>query len=157
MTTDELLAIPHDGSMPVTHTSAFIRGLWPKRLRQTSANQDAEIRFRKRPFCLSLRVNVSLCPRRQASCPAQQLLNRSRPPPDRHTDLEPGSAAAAMLAGGSSAQTQTRTRTRTIFLPGPPGVEEKQRGTDVVQLWTRLLWTRLLGQTQQQICSFLIG
>lgn len=27
MTTDELLSIPHDGSMPVTHTSAFIQGL----------------------------------------------------------------------------------------------------------------------------------
>uniref|UniRef100_A0A665TDE6 Uncharacterized protein n=1 Tax=Echeneis naucrates TaxID=173247 RepID=A0A665TDE6_ECHNA len=28
MTTDELLSIPHDGSMPVTHTSAFIQGLF---------------------------------------------------------------------------------------------------------------------------------
>ncbi|XP_024858599.1 lung adenoma susceptibility protein 2 isoform X2 [Kryptolebias marmoratus] len=27
MTTDELLSIPYDGSMPVTHTSAFIQGL----------------------------------------------------------------------------------------------------------------------------------
>lgn len=27
MTTDELLSIPHDGSMPVTHTSAFLQGL----------------------------------------------------------------------------------------------------------------------------------
>ncbi|XP_034565983.1 lung adenoma susceptibility protein 2 isoform X2 [Notolabrus celidotus] len=27
MTTDELLSIPHDGSMPITHTSAFIQGL----------------------------------------------------------------------------------------------------------------------------------
>uniref|UniRef100_A0A3P9I028 Lung adenoma susceptibility protein 2 n=1 Tax=Oryzias latipes TaxID=8090 RepID=A0A3P9I028_ORYLA len=27
MTTDELLSMPNDGSMPVTHTSAFIRGL----------------------------------------------------------------------------------------------------------------------------------
>ncbi|KAM8743593.1 lung adenoma susceptibility protein 2 isoform 1-T3 [Acanthopagrus schlegelii] len=27
MTTDELLSIPHDGSMPVTHTSAFVQGL----------------------------------------------------------------------------------------------------------------------------------
>lgn len=27
MTTDELLSIPHDGSMPVTHTSAFMQGL----------------------------------------------------------------------------------------------------------------------------------
>lgn len=27
MTTDELLSIPHDGSMPVTRTSAFIQGL----------------------------------------------------------------------------------------------------------------------------------
>lgn len=26
MTTDELLSIPHDGSMPVTHTSAFLQG-----------------------------------------------------------------------------------------------------------------------------------
>lgn len=26
MTTDELLSIPYDGSMPVTHTSAFIQG-----------------------------------------------------------------------------------------------------------------------------------
>lgn len=26
MTTDELLAVPHDGSMPVTHTSAFLQG-----------------------------------------------------------------------------------------------------------------------------------
>lgn len=26
MTTDELLSIPHDGSMPVTHTSAFVQG-----------------------------------------------------------------------------------------------------------------------------------
>lgn len=26
MTTDELLSIPNDGSMPVTHTSAFIQG-----------------------------------------------------------------------------------------------------------------------------------
>lgn len=29
MTTDELLSIPNDGSMPVTHTSAFIQGLLP--------------------------------------------------------------------------------------------------------------------------------
>ncbi|XP_070707076.1 lung adenoma susceptibility protein 2 isoform X2 [Pempheris klunzingeri] len=28
MTTDELLSIPYDGSMPVTHTSAFIKGLF---------------------------------------------------------------------------------------------------------------------------------
>lgn len=27
MTTDELMNIPHDGSLPVTHTSAFIQGL----------------------------------------------------------------------------------------------------------------------------------
>ncbi|XP_060917425.1 lung adenoma susceptibility protein 2 [Labrus mixtus] len=30
MTTDELLSIPRDGSMPVTHTSAFIQGLMSK-------------------------------------------------------------------------------------------------------------------------------
>ncbi|XP_018523331.1 lung adenoma susceptibility protein 2 [Lates calcarifer] len=30
MTTDELLSIPYDGSMPVTHTSAFIQGLLPQ-------------------------------------------------------------------------------------------------------------------------------
>ncbi|XP_023816699.1 uncharacterized protein LOC101168517 [Oryzias latipes] len=29
MTTDELLSMPNDGSMPVTHTSAFIQGLLP--------------------------------------------------------------------------------------------------------------------------------
>ncbi|XP_040914542.1 lung adenoma susceptibility protein 2 [Toxotes jaculatrix] len=35
MTTDELLSIPYDGSMPVTHTSAFIQGL----LSQSGASQ----------------------------------------------------------------------------------------------------------------------
>ncbi|XP_045922221.1 lung adenoma susceptibility protein 2 isoform X2 [Micropterus dolomieu] len=35
MTTDELLSIPHDGSMPVTHTSAYIQGL----LSQSGASQ----------------------------------------------------------------------------------------------------------------------
>ncbi|XP_044190337.1 lung adenoma susceptibility protein 2 isoform X1 [Thunnus albacares] len=35
MTTDELLSIPFDGSMPVTHTSAFIQGL----LSQSGASQ----------------------------------------------------------------------------------------------------------------------
>uniref|UniRef100_A0A8C3AWG2 Uncharacterized protein n=1 Tax=Cyclopterus lumpus TaxID=8103 RepID=A0A8C3AWG2_CYCLU len=30
MTTDELLSIPYDGSMPVTHTSAFIQGMHEK-------------------------------------------------------------------------------------------------------------------------------
>ncbi|TNM92440.1 hypothetical protein fugu_019452 [Takifugu bimaculatus] len=32
MTTDELLSIPYDGSMPVTHTSAFIQGLFSQLL-----------------------------------------------------------------------------------------------------------------------------
>ncbi|XP_042365785.1 lung adenoma susceptibility protein 2 isoform X3 [Plectropomus leopardus] len=35
MTTDELLSIPYDGSMPITHTSAFIQGL----LSQSGASQ----------------------------------------------------------------------------------------------------------------------
>ncbi|KAM8871704.1 lung adenoma susceptibility protein 2 isoform 2-T2 [Synchiropus picturatus] len=36
MTTDELLAIPLDGSMPVTHTSAFIQGLSRSRVDHTA-------------------------------------------------------------------------------------------------------------------------
>lgn len=38
MTTDELLAIPLDGSMPVTHVSAFIEGLSRSRANHTSSS-----------------------------------------------------------------------------------------------------------------------
>lgn len=44
MTTDELLSIPNDGSMPVTHTSAFIQGL-------LSRSEASQHRPSSRPAC----------------------------------------------------------------------------------------------------------
>ncbi|XP_035801221.1 lung adenoma susceptibility protein 2 isoform X1 [Amphiprion ocellaris] len=44
MTTDELLAIPNDGSMPITHTSAFIQGL-------LSRSESSQHRPSSRPAC----------------------------------------------------------------------------------------------------------
>ncbi|XP_075885300.1 lung adenoma susceptibility protein 2 [Nelusetta ayraudi] len=58
MTTDELLSIPHDGSMPVTHTSAFLQGL----LKQSGASQPQQ-HLRRSAFARKNceRLNGSSC------------------------------------------------------------------------------------------------
>ncbi|XP_078128287.1 lung adenoma susceptibility protein 2 isoform X2 [Sander vitreus] len=69
MTTDELLSIPHDGSMPVTHTSAFIHGL----LSQSGAS---------RPFSSSSRPAHRTWDRPSSSHAAPHL-NHHHPHPTR--------------------------------------------------------------------------
>ncbi|XP_031143141.1 lung adenoma susceptibility protein 2 isoform X1 [Sander lucioperca] len=69
MTTDELLSIPYDGSMPVTHTSAFIHGL----LSQSGAPQ---------PFSSSSRPAHRTWDRPSSSHAAPHL-NHHHPHPTR--------------------------------------------------------------------------
>ncbi|XP_010751450.2 lung adenoma susceptibility protein 2 [Larimichthys crocea] len=70
MTTDELLSIPHDGSMPVTHTSAFIQGF----LSQSGASL---------PCPSSSRPAHRAWDRLSSSHPAPQLNHHHHPHPAR--------------------------------------------------------------------------
>ncbi|XP_051269482.1 lung adenoma susceptibility protein 2 isoform X2 [Dicentrarchus labrax] len=70
MTTDELLSIPYDGSMPVTHTSAFMQGL----LSQSGASQ---------PCPSFSRPAHRTWDRLSSSYPAPQLSHQNHPHPAR--------------------------------------------------------------------------
>ncbi|XP_029299938.1 lung adenoma susceptibility protein 2 isoform X2 [Cottoperca gobio] len=98
MTTDELLSIPYDGSMPITHTSAFIQGL----LSQSGASQP----FSSRPAHKTWD--------RLGSSRAAPQLHRPHPTGSSRCRERPGAAMSNTDVDSSSVPSHTHSAHRAV-------------------------------------------